>query len=87
MLLRALALSATLLAGTVAPADASTRTVTVDGAVATPASYTASQLKAFGGDLTRLVAAATPVLPPGKHVDQLPLPRGWRTCCTPASAI
>ncbi|WP_329050890.1 hypothetical protein OG738_02610 [Amycolatopsis sp. NBC_01488] len=67
MLLRVLALSAALLAGTVAPSDASTRTVTVDGAVATPASYRASQLKALGGDLVKLVAAAAPVLPPGKN--------------------
>ncbi|SEF37013.1 hypothetical protein SAMN05421837_112124 [Amycolatopsis pretoriensis] len=67
MLLRVLALSAALLAGTVAPADASTRTVSVDGAVATPASYTASQLKALGGDLNTLVGAAAPVLPPGKN--------------------
>lgn len=67
MLVRVLALSAALLAGTVAPAGASTRTVTVDGAVTTPASYTASQLKAVGGDLAKLVAASAPVLPPGKN--------------------
>ncbi|GAB3160811.1 hypothetical protein GCM10027258_76730 [Amycolatopsis stemonae] len=69
MLLRVLALSAALVAATAAPADASARTVTIDGAVATPASYTASQLRALGEsvDLTTLVAAAAPVLPPGKN--------------------
>ncbi|MCR6489395.1 hypothetical protein M8542_41920 [Amycolatopsis sp. OK19-0408] len=71
MLLRVLALSAALVAGVAAPATASTRTVTIDGAVTTPASYTASQLDALGGpsgvDVTELVAAAAPVLPPGKN--------------------
>lgn len=71
MLLRVLALSAALMAGAAAPAGASTRTVTIDGAVAIPASYTASQLEALGGadgaGLTKLVGAAAPVLPPGKN--------------------
>lgn len=76
MLFRVLALTTVLLAGTTTAAGASTRTLTVEGAVTTPASYTASQLKALGEttyprvtgvDLTKVVAAATPVLPPGKN--------------------
>jgi pyruvate-formate lyase-activating enzyme len=65
-----------LLAGTTTAAEASTRTLTVEGAVTTPASYTASQLKALGEttypqvtgvDLTKVVAVAAAVLPPGKN--------------------
>ncbi|WP_326955490.1 hypothetical protein [Amycolatopsis sp. NBC_01286] len=76
MLFRVLALTTVLLAGTTTAAGASTRTLTVEGAVTTPASYTASQLKTLGEttyprvtgvDLTKVVAAATPVLPPGKN--------------------
>ena len=82
MMLKVLAVTGALLAGTMsAPASAATGTMSVDGAVTSTATYTAEQLRALGEssyptpghgsvtgvDLTKIVAAAGPILPPGKN--------------------